>query len=42
MMKQTVRAAQVVRGIQIKDADLINLLFKEMKIKLQTIQEIRR
>lgn len=30
MMKQTVRAAQVVRGIQIKDADLINLLFKEI------------
>ena len=31
MMKQTVRAAQVVRGIQIKDADLINLLFKEIE-----------
>ncbi len=30
MMKQTVRAAQVVRGIQIKDVDLINLLFKEI------------
>lgn len=30
MMKQTVRAAQVVRGIQIKDADLINLLSKEI------------
>ena len=30
MMKQTARAAQVVRGIQIKDADFINLLFKEI------------
>lgn len=30
MMKQTVRAAQVVRGIQIKDVDLVNLLFKEI------------
>ena len=30
MMKQTARAAQVVRGIQIKDVDLINLLFKEI------------
>lgn len=30
MMKQTVRSAQVVRGIQIKDVDLINLLFKEI------------
>ena len=33
MMKQTVRAAQVVRGIQIKDADLVNLLFKEIENK---------
>ena len=33
MMKQTVRAAQVVRGIQIKDVDLINLLSKEITNK---------